>query len=626
MTRWKIRGSLYFLGFVLIISKHWVTKYGFHAPYELIHISLCDPNQFLVAASRTHKIFIDFLGWCLIRPCVFTFLFLLFEKTILRIILRSNQYVARSVRYLPIFLICFGILCFDFDNDWIDWLIQILFCSYLIGLNWRLFFSQWKRAVFYCLGLLLVGFYFWTKKYIGDTNVDQLLSTFMFGFHGLFSVSPKFIQSMANYLLFVPLLVTTFILFFGSCLSKNKHLRHRIKLVGYIQIIIPTALLITGVTLVCRQYHFIDVTKSLYHVNQNPAEDDFSKNYKNPADVTFHITSKPKNLILIYVESLESTYQNPQLFGHNLLATLSDIKQPNISFHKFKQSGGAGWTLGGLVSSQCGIPLKLISIFNGNDIGENVDQFLSGAICLGDVLSRRGYKNIFLNGPSTTFSGVGTFFKSHHYVEIVGKEEWLAKKFSVLDMIGWGLPDDLLFQEAKLRLNQLMKKNRLFNLTILTIDTHGRDGQLNKTCYARGAKKFEDIIECTAYEVADFINYIERHGWMDRVTILVTGDHLAMENAVSKKLQSRPERYVFNMIINQDSLEKNRETILHVDLFPTILNALGITWSDEHLALGYSGIMPLNHKLSSIDHFNTIEKIVASRSNAYNKLWLPRNT
>ena len=77
------------------------------------------------------------------------------------------------------------------------------------------------------------------------------------------------------------------------------------------------------------------------------------------------------------------------------------------------------------------------------------------------------------------------------------------------------------------------------------------------------------------------------------------------------------------MIINQDSLQKNRETILHVDLFPTILHALGITWDDEHLGLGYSGVRPLTSNYSIAKQFNTIKKIVTYQSNAYNQIWLP---
>ena len=623
----KIRAVLYFVGFFLLISKHSFESHGLNAFYEIIRIFLGEPNQFLVDVSRSKKFLSSILAWCLIRPCVFTLIFLLFEQFIKRKAFRSNQYILSGLRYLPLFLICIGTFRLVFDTDWkIDCLIKGLCCSLLIALNWRLFSSHWKRAIFYFLGLLFLGFYFWTKNNIGDTNFEQLFSTVMFGFHGVLSVSLVLIESMVDYVLVGPLLITMFTLFTEQWISKNNYLRLRFKFIRYMQTVFPAVLLITGLILVGSQYHIPDAIKSLHNINQNSEEDYFAKNYKNPADVTFQMTNKPKNLILIYVEGLESTYQNPKLFGHNLLASLNEIKQPNISFNKFKQSGGADWTIGGLVSSQCGIPLKIISLFNGNNFGKNVNQFLSGAICLGDVLKSLGYTNIFLNGASLKFSGKGTFLKTHQYEELFGREEWLANGFSMLDMIGWGLPDDLLFQKARVKLHQLMKKDRLFNLTILTVDTHGPDGQLNKSCYAHGARVFEDIVQCTANEVADFINYIELQGWMDRVTIVVTGDHLAKGNAVSNKLNSSASRYVFNMIINQGSLQKNRETIVHVDLFPTILNALGITWSDEHLALGYSGVNVLNNKLSFDDHFKTIEKIVASRSNVYDKLWLQRTT
>ena len=493
---------------------------------------------------------------------------------------------------------------------------ELLCCSAWIAFYWHRVVRQWKKTALYFIGFFLIGFACWTKRYIGETTMDQLLSTVMFGLNGVLSVNQELAKSLIEFLFIFPCLMILLGLSFEQWIASRSPFSDVPRPLRMIQQYLPGFFMVMGCFWIGSEYHVLDFPQ------QYPGDDVFAKHYKNPADVTFQHSTPPKNLILIYVESLESTYQDETLFGHNLLASLADLKPSSLSFNQFKQMKGAEWTIAGMVASQCGIPLKLISVFGRNVVGSNVNQFLPGAFCLGDVLHQQGYDNVFLNGPSLAFAGVDRFLKTHHYRTLLGRDEWLAKGFKASDMFGWGLPDDLLFQQAKVTLNQLMSRKKPFNLTLLTVDMHGPNGQLNQTCRARGARDFQGIVECTANEVADFIHYIDSKGWMDQVTIIVTGDHLAMSNPVFDKLTSSASRYVFNLIINQKPLIKNRDAILHVDLFPTILNALGMTWQGEQLALGYSAIAPSSQPFSSAHHISTIEQIVASRSVAYDQLWL----
>ncbi|MCH9755895.1 MAG: sulfatase-like hydrolase/transferase [Gammaproteobacteria bacterium] len=467
-----------------------------------------------------------------------------------------------------------------------------------------------KKAAIYFLGALLLGFVAWTYYYVGMSNMNQLISTVVFGFSGLLSANIYFTLSLVKYLLIYPFVLTIFLL-----LIEKKY--------PFLQRVLPGALILIGLSGLSLQYDIPHFINALY-AHQNPNQTDyFHEHFTDPSSIPFQTAHTPKSLILIYAESLESSYQNTSLFDHDLLTSLTELKQPFISFKHFKQTAGADWTMGGIVASQCGIPLKLTTLFNGNDIGSNISHFLPGAVCLSDILATLGYHNVFLKGASLRFSGIDTFLKTHHYHEMLGKHEWLKQGYHTHQMTAWGLPDDLLFQEAKLKLKQLINTQKPFNLTLLTVDTHGVNGLLNHACAASGGKNFEDIIECSAHQVADFIHYVDNQGWSDQVTIVVMGDHLAMKNAAYSKLTAGQPRYIFNMIISQEPLEKNRDTIFHVDLFPTILTALDITWpGDNKLALGYSALTPKTKNLSTSERFNTLEQITASESTHYNRLWM----
>lgn len=300
--------------------------------------------------------------------------------------------------------------------------------------------------------------------------------------------------------------------------------------------------------------------------------------------------------MLIYVESLETTYSDKKIFSLDLLHELTRLKSNHISFSSYKQMSGTGWTIAGIVSTQCGIPLKQLTIFGKNREGGMVSNFLPQATCLGDILADQGYYNVFMNGVSAKFDGEDKFFEDHHYNEIYGKKQWLDQGIPEAEMSGWGLHDDDLFNFAKLKLEKLISEQRLFNLTIQTIDTHGHEGVLSNTCKKPGFVDFEGIVECTANQLADFVNFVDKKGWLNKVSIVIVGDHLAMRNVVYDKISQEKNRSIYNLIVTKQHRRKNTDEIVHFDILPTILDVIGIHYHGQQLGLGYSALAPYSIK------------------------------
>lgn len=364
---------------------------------------------------------------------------------------------------------------------------------------------------------------------------------------------------------------------------------------------------------------FIDSFSLASYVRTYFGEDYFAGSYVDPRDVTLR-RERPKSLVLIYVESLENTYSDPALFGRDLLARLNRLKARGVSFEDYRQMPGAHFTIAGLVATQCGLPLKSVALFGGNTQGEQVDRFLPRARCLGDILADEGYTNVFLNGSSLAFGGVGKFFRDHHYHKIVGREEWIRAGETPETMSGWGLHDDDLFRGARAELAALMKKRKPFNLNILTIDTHHPYGHLSAHCAREGRDDFDGIVECTAGQVADFIEYVAAKGWLDRVAIVVQGDHLAMGNTSYEKLASNPHRTVFNLLIGGKRLTKNTEQVTHFDMLPTMLDLIGLKVEGGRAGLGYSAIGPAPAARPA-DRIARMNEQLMNYSETYRDLW-----
>ena len=349
--------------------------------------------------------------------------------------------------------------------------------------------------------------------------------------------------------------------------------------------------------------------------------DYFADHYVPPGSVKL-VPGQRKNLVLIYVESLEAAYRREDLFGRNLLAGL-DALQP-VSFDSFEQMPGTGWTIAAMVATQCGIPLKPVGILQPHDQGELISAFLPGAVCLGDILHEQGYKNVFLGGAALEFSGKGKFLVGHQYHEVYGRDEWLSAGTPRARISGWGLHDDDLFINAKSKLRELHGAGQPFNLTLLTVDTHWPSGFVSEGCKQRGATKMDDLVACAADQVADLVQFIRSSGMGADTSVVVVGDHLSPPNELAAQLDSVPRRTIYNGFFAQPAPTPNRSEVVHFDLLPTILDLIGLHPQGGRMGLGYSAFGPSAAPVMTAASRDALVKNVLAPSRAYTRLWEPK--
>jgi phosphoglycerol transferase len=146
---------------------------------------------------------------------------------------------------------------------------------------------------------------------------------------------------------------------------------------------------------------------------------DFYGHYVYPSSDKIDPTQN-LNLVFIYAESLERTYFNKTAFP-GLMSNLSEkISSRGMDFSNIKQVSGTGFTIGGMVASQCGLPLFTTS--RGNSMS-GMDKFYEGAVCMSDLLHALNFNLTFIQGASLEFSGKGKFYSTHQFGEVLGSEE-----------------------------------------------------------------------------------------------------------------------------------------------------------------------------------------------------------
>lgn len=479
----------------------------------------------------------------------------------------------------------------------------------------------------YFVAFSLVGFSTWLGSSFDNPSIDQIIYHLYYSEGAAVKLGKIFIVTLLAECVGFPVVCAAVATFAhraaliqirrsgeGSLLLSTYELNHVAFAGRALHSILPIAAIAAGTTAL-----FLKLSIFSF-IGHHFAEDHFSRHFTDPDTVDLK-AEKLKNLVLIYVESLENTYGDARAFKKDLLRPIH--KLGGVSFNSYLPAAGATWTIAGMVATQCGIPLRIYSEYNIKRHATQSRSFLSGAICLGDILQAYGYHNIFLGGAPLSFAGKGEFLKDHGYQTTYGRDEWEKEGVSAGEMSEWGLYDSALFERAKAKVKILHASGQRFNLTLLTLDTHNPRGFLSKLCVSRGAKKFEDIVECTSEQLADFVKFLSDNDYLKDTNVVILGDHLAVSNPVFDKLKLVPNRQIFNKFISDTPPAKNVDVILPFDLFPTLVEFTGIHVSGDRLGLGYSGFFEPDVSRPK----NRLEELALPSlggSASYNNLWKPR--
>lgn len=302
---------------------------------------------------------------------------------------------------------------------------------------------------------------------------------------------------------------------------------------------------------------------------------------------------KKKNIIYLYLEGVERTYFNQDKFP-GLMPNLMALEKQSISFENIEQTYGTGWTIAGMVASQCGLPLA--RELDGN--AQIDSEFLPGAFCLGDALKANGYHLEYIGGAPIKFAGKGNFYRTHQFSMIGGKEELKKDLPADVDLSGWGLHDEVLYKIAKQKIDALNNARKPYGLFMLTLDTHPPDGYLGKNCdslnYGDGEDEMLNALHCADKMAADFVRSILFDKKNQDTIVVVASDHLAMKSSTWNALKNLDRRNLLMIFDAAKSPMQISRIGSSLDVTPTLLNLLGVTnkaWAFGRDMLGGSATL-----------------------------------
>ncbi|MBO5565454.1 MAG: LTA synthase family protein [Lachnospiraceae bacterium] len=340
------------------------------------------------------------------------------------------------------------------------------------------------------------------------------------------------------------------------------------------------------------------VNLTSYYLKRNAMKGFVEEHFADPDQVAITFPEQKKNLIYIYMESMEPTYADRNsggAFDVNYIENLTRIAQENEDFsgstHKINGAyslSGSTFTMGAIFTQSMGLPLLLPGF--SVDRSRYKDWFFPHVTGIGDILEENGYENIYLVGSDATFGGRRAFFESHGNFRILDtlylkEKEYIPEDYHEF----WGMEDEKLFAYAREELERLTAEEREepFNLTILTVDTHFEDGYVCRLCEDTYDERYANVIVCQDRQVSGFIQWLQEQPFYEDTTVVVVGDHPTMDSDFCKTIDPSFDRRAFVAILNgPETSRREARVYTTMDLFPTTLAALGAEIEGERLGLG----------------------------------------
>lgn len=324
----------------------------------------------------------------------------------------------------------------------------------------------------------------------------------------------------------------------------------------------------------------------------------YEEEYRDPKTTKITFPEQKRNLIYIYLESMETSYLSKKQGGmldYNIIPELYTLAQENTNFSHnedvggFSVASGASWTIGAMVGHTAGIPLKTPPGVDGNSYGAD-GNFLPGVTTLTDILHENGYYQALMVGSNASFGGRREYYTSHGVDHVY--DLFTARDDGLIPWdyyVWWGFEDHYLFSYAQQALTEMSQQEQPFAFTMLTVDTHHIGGYACQFCENTHEEQYENVMECSSKQVAAFVQWLQQQPFYENTTVIIAGDHTSMDNGYFSRVSPEGyDRHVYNCFINSAVSTENtsNRNFCAYDLFPTTLAAMGCAIDGDRLGLG----------------------------------------
>jgi len=277
---------------------------------------------------------------------------------------------------------------------------------------------------------------------------------------------------------------------------------------------------------------------------------------------------RPKNVILISVESLSAEYMGIYGNKENLTPYLDKLATESLVFDKLFATGTR--TVRGLDALSLGLP----PIPGQAIVHRPNNEHLA---TIGEMLEAQHFSTFFIYGGYGVFDNMNNYFRGNDY-KVVDRTDF--DKASIQAENIWGIDDESLFNNSIKIFDENVKTNQPFFAHIMTTSNHRPftfpEGKIDlPQGHREGAVKYTD------YAIGKLIENAKTKPWFKDTLFVIVADHCA---SAAGKTKLPVDKYHIPLIFYApDILPAGHigRVASQIDIVPTLLDVLGAK-GDEH--------------------------------------------
>jgi phosphoglycerol transferase MdoB-like AlkP superfamily enzyme len=296
-----------------------------------------------------------------------------------------------------------------------------------------------------------------------------------------------------------------------------------------------------------------------------------------PSQLATHPLSQKPNIVVIMLESFALEYTG----AGGYTPFLDELAAKGISFKN--AFANARRSIEGMGAILGGVPALMNEPFISSQYMTNYFQGL------GSELAKKKYDSGFFHGAQNETMYFNQFMKSAGVKKYFGLNEFPDK--SLYDGT-WGIWDEPFLQWTADQLDGF--QTPFFGL-IFTLTSHNpfKVPEQYAGQFPKGNLEIHESIGYTDYALRKFFETAAQKSWFDNTIFILTADHTY--KAAKPDFQNELGNYRVPLIIYSPKIQlptiNTEQVVQHIDIFPTILDLVGIKIDKSNL-MGRSVFVP----------------------------------
>jgi len=292
------------------------------------------------------------------------------------------------------------------------------------------------------------------------------------------------------------------------------------------------------------------------------------------------------NVVVLVVESLGLEYMGYKGINKNYAPFIKSLSEKSLYFDNVYANGRT--SIDAFPSMLASLPAMVGDPFI-------TSQYSSvRTLSLGHELAKRGYSNEFFHGCNNGSMFIDSIAKLFGFPKFYGRYDY-PKGDKDYDG-SWGIFDEPFLQFAAERINLIKQP---FAVGIFTLSSHNpyKIPEHLKDKLPNGKLPFHKSLAYADYAVEKFFETASRQPWFNKTLFVITGDHTS--DLESPQFTTEQGHYRVPLIFYDPSGQLkpavNHRLVQHADVFPTLLDLLGIDasqFAEPLLPLGQSAFLP----------------------------------